>query len=94
MCATLRQIEPGATRDVGQTVVLGLALVPVIFRVKFAGIVLDRKGFGRERVAADERAARLAPVIIGRVRGQRRMAAPTSAGAGSGRRRGGAGAHA
>ena len=94
MRATLRQIEAGAARDVGQTVVLGLPLVPVIFRVKFAGIVLNRKRFGWERRAADERAARVAHVIIGRVRGERRMAAPTNAGASSGRRRGGAGAHA
>ena len=62
--AALGQIEAGAAGDVGQAVMLGLALVPVVFGVKFAGVGADREGLGRQRGAADERAAGAADVII------------------------------
>ena len=92
--AALGQIEPGAARDVGQAVVLGLALVPVVFGVKFAGVGADGERLGRQRGAADERAAGAAHVVIGRVGREFRVAAPAGARA---RRSGGggvAGAHA
>jgi len=64
MRAALGQIETGSARDVGQAVVLGLSLMPIIFGVEFAGVIFDRKGFGRERGATDKCAARFAHVII------------------------------
>jgi hypothetical protein len=84
MSATLRQIEAGAARDIGQTVVLGLALMPVIFRIKFTGVVLDRKRLGRKRGAANKCTASLADVIIGRICSERRMATPTYSAGGRG----------
>lgn len=81
MGAALGQIEAGAAGDVGQAVMLGLALVPVIFGVKFAGVGADREGLGWQRGAADERAAGAADVIIRRIGRKFRVATPAGAGA-------------